>query len=227
MDWWKGSSEYDPATGLPKGTSSDSKTKSDNYTRLVWKAATKVGFGVEGSWAVAWVCGVTAKPTVEVTKANVPSTSCTTTTTTPVGKYDSCFNKMMLDALNKIRTNHVTDSLILDTAVVPTLHDLVAKSTRGWSDIDKQPTDVTLPAGGKYAEVWFYSTDSAKIFSSAAAVDGWYKGQGQYDYTSFKCKRSAIPTDSATMTVVKGNEFFAKIKKEMSDCNNFRNTIWK
>jgi len=134
LAWWKGSSEYDPATGLPKGTSSDSKTKSDDYTRLVWKSATKVGFGVDGSWAVAWICGVPAKPTVTETKANVPSTGCTTTTTSPAGKYDSCFNKMMLDALNKIRKDHVTDSIVLDEAVVSTLDAAVAKSTRGWSD---------------------------------------------------------------------------------------------
>jgi hypothetical protein len=67
MDWWRGSSDYDPTTGLPKGSSTDSKTRSDNYTRLVWKGATKVGFGVEGSWVVAWVCGVPANPTKTVT----------------------------------------------------------------------------------------------------------------------------------------------------------------
>jgi hypothetical protein len=63
MAWWKGSVEYNAATGLPRGSSADSKTKSDNYTTLVWKAAKKVGFGVEGSWVVAWVCGVPASPT--------------------------------------------------------------------------------------------------------------------------------------------------------------------
>ena len=28
MAWWNGSKEYNPATGLPKGASTDSKTKS-------------------------------------------------------------------------------------------------------------------------------------------------------------------------------------------------------
>jgi hypothetical protein len=37
MAWWAGSSEYDSATGKPKGTSADSKTKSENYTNLAWK----------------------------------------------------------------------------------------------------------------------------------------------------------------------------------------------
>lgn len=41
---------------------------------------------------------------------------------------------MMLDALNKIRKDHVTDSIVLDEAVVSTLDAAVAKSTRGWSD---------------------------------------------------------------------------------------------
>jgi len=58
MDWYNGSSEYDVSKGTAKGDSVDSKRKAKNYTTLVWKAATKVGFGVEGSWVVAWICGV-------------------------------------------------------------------------------------------------------------------------------------------------------------------------
>lgn len=121
MAWWEGSSEYDPSTGLPKGSSTDSKTKSDNYTTLVWKTATKVGFGVDGSWVVAWVCGVPAKPTTAVVKTNVPSTTCTKKTTAPAGAYDSCFNDMMLKALNVKREDHIAGKLTLDTTAAPTL----------------------------------------------------------------------------------------------------------
>jgi hypothetical protein len=63
MAWWAGSSQYNEATGEPKGSSSDSRKHSDNYTRLVWKSASKVGFGYSGSWVVAWICDIPASPT--------------------------------------------------------------------------------------------------------------------------------------------------------------------
>lgn len=87
MDWWKGKDSYDPSTGLPKDNQAITKSKSFNYTRLVWKTAKTVGFGIEGSWVVAWVCGdtITAEPKADVVKENVPSKECTKKTTNPTG----------------------------------------------------------------------------------------------------------------------------------------------
>jgi hypothetical protein len=121
IDWWNGSSQYDAEKGKPKGDSTDSKRKSRNYTTLVWKAGTKVGFGVEGSWVVAWICGVKNDPSVKVTKENVPTESCTKTAPTGTKHYNKCFNDMMLTALNTKRKDHIVKELTLETADAFTL----------------------------------------------------------------------------------------------------------
>jgi len=83
---------------------------------------------------------------------------------------------MMLTALNLKRRDHIVNDLVLDTAVAPTLYAKVTKSTQGWGSEKLRPSDVTLPSGGKYRQVWFYDKDAAAIFSSAKAVNGWYAG---------------------------------------------------
>jgi hypothetical protein len=83
---------------------------------------------------------------------------------------------MMLDALNLKRKDHIVNELTLDTTVAPTLYSKVTKSTQGWGAALLRPSDVTLPAGGKYREIWFYDKDAAALFSSAKAVTGWYDG---------------------------------------------------
>jgi hypothetical protein len=63
---------------------------------LTWKSAKTVGFGIEGAWVVAWICDVKTNPSVAEVKANVPEGTC-------LNNYDTCFNSMMLKAINKRR----------------------------------------------------------------------------------------------------------------------------
>lgn len=127
---------YNPETGKPKSESEDAKLKSHNYTRLVWKQKAdgtklKVGFGVQGSWVVAWMCGIPSDPTAEVTKENVPNISCMKDypeTGTATGKYDGCFNDLMLKVLNLKRRNHIVDPLKLKTEKAADLYKAVADS---------------------------------------------------------------------------------------------------
>jgi len=124
QDWWNGKSEYDSATGAPKSKTSASETASNNYMKMVWKTADKVGFGIEGSWVVAWVCGttVTASPKTDVIKANVPAKKCQEDTTNPTGSFNVCFNDMLVNQLNTYRREHVTDDVSLDKTVAAELY---------------------------------------------------------------------------------------------------------
>jgi hypothetical protein len=132
---------------------------------------------------------------------------------------------MVLDALNTKRRDHIVDNLTLDTTQAPALHKLVTKSTQVWTDSAKRPSDVAVPGGGKWQEVWFYDADTAALFSSSKSVNGWYAGNKNYDFATHFCKRTAKPLD--TVTVAAGDAYFAKIKIEMENCNNFRKIIWK
>jgi hypothetical protein len=58
LAWKDGEKEYDATTGAAKSATFDSETKAYYYTRMIWKSAKTIGFGVEGSWVVAWVCGI-------------------------------------------------------------------------------------------------------------------------------------------------------------------------
>jgi hypothetical protein len=163
--------------------------KSNNYTRLVWKqqadgkTALKIGFGVEGSWVVAWICGLPAEDTITpaITKANVPAVSCTKTVTgANAGTYDKCFNDAMILNLNVKRREHVVDDLAVkeDHAVI--LAKKVKASGVKWNDANTKPSDVLKPTG-LYVDYWYYNADTAKLFSSDAAAKSWYAGNTQYD----------------------------------------------
>lgn len=150
--------------------------------------------------------------------------------TTNKKHYNKCFNDMMLAALNKRRREHIVKELTFDSTDAFSLQELVGKSTSSWNNKAARPTDVPLPTTGSanYLEVWFYSADSAALYSTAAAVDGWYDGSKNYDYApTNKCKRLPLPANSATMTVEAGNAWLATLKTHMDQCNNFRYTIWK
>jgi hypothetical protein len=94
-----------------------------------------------------------------------------------------------------------------------------------WNDAALKPSDVTKPAG-LYVDYWFYSSDSASIFSSTAVIDAWYKGNLQYDATTKLCKpKTAKPADSVTVDA--GKAFFKAYAADLKVCNEFRGIVWK
>jgi len=57
--WYDGSTYYDFTANAAKTAISGAETRRANeFTRLVWKTTTKVGFGIsaDGRYVVAWFC---------------------------------------------------------------------------------------------------------------------------------------------------------------------------
>jgi hypothetical protein len=77
------------------------------------------------------MCGIPADPTPEVTMENVPNISCMKDypeTGTATGKYDNCFNALMLNVLNLKRRDHIVDKLKLKTEKAADLYKAVEDS---------------------------------------------------------------------------------------------------
>jgi hypothetical protein len=166
LAWWKGSAEYKHAEGVPKGTSNASILATLNYSTIVWKTAKKVGFGVDGEWVVAWVCGVPSSPTADQRKANVPTTSCMKTAQAPAtwsGTFDGCFNTAMLKKINTLREAHIVGTLEHDDENAAKLYKAVQASTDAkWKKPETTPTySATRPAD--FEELWFSSEDIALL----------------------------------------------------------------
>ena len=97
--WYAGETEYDYTKGEPKKkTDKNKKAYSDNFTKMVWKATTKVGFGVKGKYVIAWYCEAT------------PNTGSTTEFKKNVGekcvnaaKINVCFNVKQVTSHNEKR----------------------------------------------------------------------------------------------------------------------------
>lgn len=93
----------------------------------------------------------------------------------------------MTRALNKYRYDHVVGELKFIEANAVYIQNHITDSKEYWNKADWQPTDITVPSG-KYTAYYFYSTDTAALFASGAAADGWYAGKDRYDFTDLICK---------------------------------------
>lgn len=131
---------------------------------------------------------------------------------------------MLLKALNTKRRDHIVKDLELKESIASQLAKAVKDSTRKWDDFNNYPEDVTKPSED-YIAFWNYNADAAKLFSSAAAVDGWYAGRTEYDFATKQCKPTVEePLD--TVTAAEGAKFFTTYGLDMEECNDFRGIIW-
>jgi uncharacterized protein YkwD len=79
------------------------------FARVVWKATTKVGFGVKGKYVVAWYCEDQGAIGDEAAfKKNIEE-SCI-----QKNGVNKCYNDQALKANNKLRDDHGTEALSWD-----------------------------------------------------------------------------------------------------------------
>ena len=107
--WYNGKDEYNFATGSPKAPGDAEKSaKSNAFARVVWKATTKVAFGVQDNYVIAWYCEVAAETTnVALSKLNVGQVCY-------LHGYNKCYNDLALSAHNKYRKHHETAPVLFD-----------------------------------------------------------------------------------------------------------------
>lgn len=111
--WNKGQANYNFIKGEPMDKNDVAKKKlSDEFTRMVWKSSTTVGFGIKGKFVVAWICKKKGNDpyTTKDFLANVKK-NCIK------GGVNTCFNSISLAAINEKRKWHQVKSLTTD---VPT-----------------------------------------------------------------------------------------------------------
>jgi len=92
------------ATGQLISSANNDSTKNDKmlqFTQMVWKNTSKVGFGVRGKWVIAFYCLQKGNVGIPADyKANVGE-ECMKT-----GEYNKCYAKLALAAHNKKRGFH-------------------------------------------------------------------------------------------------------------------------
>lgn len=110
--WYKGKMMYNFKDGKAKAATKDNtepKKDVDMFARVVWKATTKVGFGIKGKYVVAWYCedqGATGD--ADAYKKNIEE-SCI-----QANGVNKCYNDQALKANNKKRDDHGTEELTWD-----------------------------------------------------------------------------------------------------------------
>lgn len=77
------------------------KEKFDKFTRMMWKSATKVGFGIRDDWVFAWYCedAIPSAADEKDYEANILPLCIK-------DGYNECYNKMALEAHNQRRVEH-------------------------------------------------------------------------------------------------------------------------
>jgi hypothetical protein len=100
--WYSGKANYafDMGTYSKISLSADKKLDVDDFTRMVWKATTKVSFGIKGRFVAAWYCTVKGNMgTTDEYKKNVAK-DCVKE------GVDTCYVEMALRAHNEKRAKH-------------------------------------------------------------------------------------------------------------------------
>lgn len=189
--WYAGISEYNFATGEAKAPAVVKRyTKYQQFTKMMWKGASKVGFATDGQGNVvgryckidlpSW-SGTAAYTKI---KANV-SPVCIDST-----GYNKCYNEMALRAHNDAREKlEGYKPLVLDKAMAQVLQQQLAK--QGFAG-------ATAPADrGSYAscaENVFVQTNKKKlsdVYLTNAATTAWFKGRYNYDFDKGAPKANA------------------------------------
>lgn len=134
--WYSGNTVYDYATGDRTKYDQDSTKLYANFARMLWKASSKVAFGMidqtdeERVWVVAYYCydkaavpGVTAGATsYETVKDNVGRVCVT-------DGYNDCYNERALARHNERREGHAGYSpLELDPAIAKAIQAIISRA---------------------------------------------------------------------------------------------------
>jgi hypothetical protein len=79
-----------------------------NFAQMVWKGTSKVGFGVQGKYVVAWYCedrGQVEDPVKAKSNVGIVCYK---------HGYNRCYNDLALVHINKMRKNHKAQPLTFD-----------------------------------------------------------------------------------------------------------------
>ena len=165
--WYGGSAHYDFTKNLVKeNISAEEALLASEFTRLVWKASTKVGFGIskDGRYVVAWFCEEPGNVMKNDYNQLIPANAATNAKN--VGKncinkdgVNECFNKLNTDKLLEIRATHDVKDPIKNT-----LDDGYAKALQEL--VNKRVADDEFLKDG---EINF---DEAKMFAPTASIGG-------------------------------------------------------
>jgi hypothetical protein len=165
------------------------------FTQMVWKNTSKVGFGVRGKWVIAFYCEQKGNVGIPADyKANIGA-ECMKT-----GEYNKCYAKLALAAHNKKRGFHelAKFQLTLDESMSKNLQNAINSNTYKGEVI----TSPQLPA--TCSDNIFELADPAKLATLATsdeATEYWYRGKIYYDYKKGAIK-SKLENTSAKYTAL-------------------------
>jgi uncharacterized protein YkwD len=210
--WYVGKDEFNYKNGEPIGWNDKARyARYQDFTRMMWKKATKVGFGIRGKWVIARYCDDNMAytpatsypqqhawpfypwPTRTVADANGKKFIGFKTIQKNVGKlcikegYNACYNEAALAAHNSARARlEGYVPLTLDIEMAKTIQALIEKA--GFSGA------ITAAERGAYAscgENVFGLTDLSKlsdVYLTDLATDTWFEGRDAYDFAAGRPK---------------------------------------
>lgn len=165
--WYAGNANYDFDTGAPNtaALADDAlKKKAHEFMRMVWKATTKVAFGIKDKVVVAWYCEEAASVIdSNLAKTNIPG-NCIDADNAGANK---CYNDKALAAHNAKRKTHLSVDLIQDLALAGIIQTAMNDAAFA-GEYTNDACTVNIYEEKDAAEV-------AKLPTNDKATDEWYK----------------------------------------------------
>lgn len=171
-------------TTKEKAILKETKVEQENFTQLIWRSSTRVGFGVKGDWVVAWFCDAAGNTTPAQNYVDNVNDVCV------VKGYNRCYNKMALKFHNQKRALHKdTKFLALDAAIATKIQLEMDKPGFAGAISDKG----SYGACGSSVFEQAISSKVAAVGTSNAASERWYAGESEYSYVNGAPKAAAVP----------------------------------
>jgi hypothetical protein len=205
--WYAGNTEFNYVNGEPMAWNEKGRyTKYQDFTKMMWKKTTKVGFGIRGKWVIARYCDDNMKYTKDIAYPSQhawpffpwPNRPAATATETFIGfktikknigklcvidGYNECYNKAALLAHNEARARlEGYVPLELDIEMAKVIQALV--ETEGFSGY------ISSTQRGNYGncgENVFGATDLSDlsdVYLTDLATDTWFEGRNEYDFAA-------------------------------------------
>jgi len=181
--WYAGMKHFNFETGESRAPNdTDMNNQFLAFSRMMWRKSTKVGFGIRGSYVMAWYCNEPMKTQTQTAadyklyKANVGKLCL-------VDGYNQCYNDKAIEAHNAAREKHEGYSpLVFDKDI--------ATAIQAQLDSPSFVGTISQAQKGKYAncgENVYVLTDLTKlsdVLLTNMASNFWYKGINQYDFAT-------------------------------------------
>ena len=180
--WYKGNKMYNYKEGKAKAPTKDNKEPKkdvDMFARVVWKATTKVGFGVKGKYVVAWYCedqGATGDEAAY--KKNIEE-SCI-----QANGVNKCFNEQALKANNKKRDDHGTEELTWDEKAAEEIQrQMGSLEKRGiLNEVNINNMKVGNGDFKNCGQNVYTQDDEVNLLKTDVTIDKWYAMKDHYNF---------------------------------------------